>query len=48
MGKINKYNYKIYITEKYDDTTLGCVGNTEYNYKNYVTKNCNDIKENYV
>jgi hypothetical protein len=46
--KKNKHNYKIYITENYDDTELGCVEKTEYNYKNYVTKNCDDIKQNYA
>jgi len=43
-----KYNYKIYITENYDYTTLGCVEKTEYNHKNYVTKKCDDTKQNYV
>jgi len=48
MEKKNKYNYKIYITGNYDDTTLGCVEQTEHNHENYVMKNCDDIKQNYV
>jgi hypothetical protein len=47
-GEKNKHDYRIYSTENYDDTTLGCVEKTDHSYKNYVTKNSDDIKQNYA